>query len=133
MLAQARARVQRGGLAQIALLESSMQEARLEGQFDAVLFHYTHDVLQTPRALANIFAHVRPGARVAAAGVKHPPLWLFPARLYRLWKARPYLTTYRGLDRPWAPLEPYLEDVQVQPVMFGTNYLARGRARHGAR
>jgi arsenite methyltransferase len=133
MLAQARARVQRGGLAQIALLESSMQEARLEGQFDAVLFHYTHDVLQTPRALANIFAHVRPGARVAAAGVKHPPLWLFPARLYRLWKARPYLTTYRGLDRPWAPLEPYLEDMQVQPVMFGTNYLARGRAPHGAR
>lgn len=130
MLALARARLQRGGLPQVALIEGSMEEARLGGQFDAVLFHYTHDVLQAPRALANIFAHVRPGARVAVAGAKHPPLWLLPARLYRLWKARPYLTTYRGLHRPWIPLEPYLDDIEVQPVMFGMSYLARGRARN---
>ena len=42
-----------------------------------------------------------------SAGVKHPPAWLFPLRLLRLWKARPYLTTFRGLARPWAALEPY--------------------------
>jgi demethylmenaquinone methyltransferase/2-methoxy-6-polyprenyl-1,4-benzoquinol methylase len=111
------------------LVEGSMEEAALEGRFDAVLFNYTHDVLQSPRALANIFAHVKPGARIVAAGVKHPPAWLFPLRLLRLWKARPYLTTTRGLDRPWAPLEPYLEGMQVQPLLFGTNYIARGRAR----
>jgi len=57
------------------------------------------------------------------------PFWLYPLRVLRLWKARPYLTTFPGLDRPWAPLEAYLEGMEVRPVMFGTNYLARGRAR----
>jgi arsenite methyltransferase len=127
MLALARARVQREGLPQIVLIESSMEQARLEGQFDAVLFHYTHDVLQTPQALANIFAHVKPGARVVVAGAKHPPAWLYPLRLLRLWKARPYLTTFRGLDRPWAALEPYIGKMEVRPLLLGTNYIARAR------
>jgi hypothetical protein len=61
--------------------------------------------------------------------VKHPPAWLFPLRLLRLWNARPYVTTFRGLDRPWAPLERYVEGIQVQPVLLGTNYIARARAR----
>ena len=125
MMQQARARAAR--LPQVRLIEGSMEQARLDGVFDAVLFHYTHDVLQSPPALANIFAHAKPGARVAVAGVKHPPAWLFPLRLLRLWKARPYLTTYRGLDRPWALLERYVEGIEVQPVLLGTNYLARGR------
>jgi demethylmenaquinone methyltransferase/2-methoxy-6-polyprenyl-1,4-benzoquinol methylase len=125
MMAQARARAAR--LPQVRLVEASMEAAVLEGQFDALLFHYTHDVLQSPPALANIFAHAKPGARVALAGVKHPPAWLFPLRLLRLWNARPYLTTFRGLDRPWAPLERYVEGIDVQPVLLGTNYLARGR------
>jgi ubiquinone/menaquinone biosynthesis C-methylase UbiE len=129
MLRQARARVARARWPQVTLAEASMEQAALEGRFDAVLFNYTHDVLQSPRALANIFAHVKPGARVVAAGVKHPPAWLYPLRLLRLWKARPYLTTFRGLDRPWAPLERYVEGMEVQPVLFGTNYLARGRAK----
>jgi ubiquinone/menaquinone biosynthesis C-methylase UbiE len=129
MIHQARERVAQARLAQVDLVEAPVQDAPLEGLFDAVLFNYTHDVLQSPRALANIFAHVRPGARVVAAGVKHPPAWLFPLRWLRLWKARHYLTTYRGLARPWAPLEPYVEGMEVHPVLFGTNYLARARAR----
>lgn len=129
MMAQARARVVQEGLAQVRLVEAALEDAPLEGSFDAILFHYTHDVLQSPRALANIFAHAKPGARVAVAGIKHPPAWLFPARLYRLLKARPYVTTFRGLDRPWALLEPYLQGIEVLPRMFGTNYLARGRAK----
>lgn len=129
MLGQARARVAQAGWPNVRLLQASMEEAPLEGAFDAVLFHYTHDVLQSPRALDNIFAHAKPGSRIAVAGVKHPPAWLFPLRLLRWWKARPYVTTFRGLDRPWAPLERYVEGITVQPVMLGTNYLARARAR----
>jgi len=130
MLSQARARVAQMQWPQVTLVQASMEQAPLQGLFDAVLFNYTHDVLQSPRALVNIFAHVRSGARVVAAGVKHPSAWLYPLRLLRLWKARPYLTTFRGLDRPWMPLEPYLQEMEVKSVMFGTNYLARGRARN---
>jgi ubiquinone/menaquinone biosynthesis C-methylase UbiE len=129
MLELARMRVAQAGWKNVRLLQSSMEEAPLEGLFDALLFHYTHDVLQTPRALERIFAHAKPSARVAVAGVKHPPAWLFPLRLLRLWKARPYVTTFRGLARPWAPLERYVEGITIQPVMLGTNYLARARAR----
>lgn len=125
MMQQARARAAR--LPQVRLIEAAMEDAALDGPFDAVLFNYTHDVLQSPRALANIFGRAKLGARVVVAGVKHPPAWLFPLRLLRLWNARPYLTTFRGLDRPWALLERYLEGMEVQPVLFGTNYLARGR------
>lgn len=125
MMQQARARAAR--LPQVRLIEGAMEETALDGSFDAVLFHYTHDVLQSRPALASIFARAKPGARVAVAGVKHPPAWLFPLRLLRLWKARPYLTTFRGLDRPWAPLEAYVEGMEVRPVLLGTNYIARGR------
>jgi demethylmenaquinone methyltransferase/2-methoxy-6-polyprenyl-1,4-benzoquinol methylase len=125
MMARARARVVAAGWANVDLVEAPVEAAVLQGPFDAVLFHYTHDVLQSPQSLDNIFAHVRPGARIAVAGVKHPPPWLFPLRLLRLWKAGPYVTTYRGLDRPWAPLERYVGALQVKSLMFGTNYVAR--------
>ncbi|HEX5092330.1 MAG TPA: methyltransferase domain-containing protein [Burkholderiales bacterium] len=129
MIQRARERVAQAGLTQVELVEAPMQDAALEGRFDAVLFNYTHDVLQSPRALARVFAHVRPGARVVSVGVKHPPVWLFPLRLLRLWKARPYLTTFRGLARPWAPLEPYVEGMEIRPLMLNTNYMMRAQAR----
>lgn len=127
MIAQARSRVARAGWTNVRLIEASLEDADLGERFDAALFNYTHDVLQSPRALRNIFAFARPGARVALAGSKHPPAWLFPLRLYRLLKARPYVTTFRGLDEPWRELRPYLASLEVRPVLLGTNYLAHGR------
>lgn len=127
MMAQARRRVAAEGLAQVELVEAPMESARIDGPLDAVLFNYTHDVLRSPAALDNILRHLRPGARIALAGIKHPPWWLFPARLWRLLKARPYVTTFEGLDRPWSLLAGRVGAVEVYPVMMGTNYLARAR------
>ena len=129
MMNRARDRVSRAGWSNVTLLEAPMEEADLTAKFDAVLFNYTHDVLQSPRALDRIFSFARPGARVAIAGIKHPSRWLFPLRLYRLIKARPYVTTLRGLDRPWHLVEHYVVELSVRPVLFGTNYLARGSVR----
>ncbi len=129
MIRLARERVAAAGWDNVSLFEAAMEDAQLQLKLDAVLFNYTHDVLQSPSALERIFASTRPGARIAVAGIKHPPPWLFPLRLYRLVKARPYVTTFRGLDRPWRLLEAYVADLRVEPVLFGTNYLARGTAR----
>jgi len=129
MIGIARERVAAAGWDNVSLVEASMEEAQMQGPFEAVLFNYTHDVLQSPRALERIFACVRPGARIAIAGIKHPPAWLFPLRIYRLVKARPYVTTFRGLDRPWELLQAYVPDLRVDPVLCGTNYLACGTAR----
>ena len=73
MIAQARARVASAGWTNVELIQASMDDAPIEDSLDAVLFNYTHDVLRSPSALERIFAHSGPGARVAIAGVKHPP------------------------------------------------------------
>jgi ubiquinone/menaquinone biosynthesis C-methylase UbiE len=127
MLAQARRRVETNGWTNVALVESAMEHAVIPATLDAVLFNYTHDVLRSPAALERIFAHTRPGARVAVAGVKHPPWWLFPARLWRLANASPYLTTFEGLDRPWSLLERYVTGLTITTVMLGTNYICAAR------
>lgn len=129
MIRLARNRIAASGWSNVILVEAPMEEADLAGQFDAFLFNYTHDVLQSARALERIFSSARPGARIAIAGIKHPPALLFPLRLYRLIKARPYVSTLRGLDRPWQLLSRYVPDLRVEQVMFGTNYLACGTAR----
>lgn len=129
MLAQARARVASNGWTNVTLVEGAMEEAAVPEPVDAVLFNYTHDVLRSEAALERIFARARPGARVAVAGVKHPPWWLFPARLWRLANARPYLTTFEGLDRPWSLLERHVSGLTITPVMLGTNYIGAARVR----
>jgi demethylmenaquinone methyltransferase/2-methoxy-6-polyprenyl-1,4-benzoquinol methylase len=127
MIAIARARC--AGWDNVRLVEAPVEEADLGAKFDAALFNFTHDVLQSPAALERLLSFARPGARVALAGVKHPPAWLFPLRLYRLLKARPYVTTLAGLDRPWHLIEGRLADLRVTSVMLGTNYLASGTVR----
>lgn len=94
---------------------------------DALLFCYTHDVLQSPVALANVFAQARPGARVAVAGLCLLPWWGAPANAWVLWGARNYLTTWHGLRKPWAPLTAWCPDLRVVGRHhLGTGYLAAG-------
>ena len=128
MLAQAHARVTASGWTNVELVQAAMEDAPIRDALDAILFNYTHDVLRSPAALQRIFAHARPGARVAVAGVKHPPWWLFPARLWRIANARPYLTTFEGLDRPWSLLERHVAGLAITPVLLGTNYIGAARA-----
>jgi len=130
MLAHARARVAAHGWTNVTLIASAMERAELpRGLLDAVLFNDTHDVLRSPAALERVFAHARPGARVAAAGMKHPAWWLSPARLWQLARASRYVTTFEGLDRPWSLLERHVTGLEVTPVRLGTHYIAHARAR----
>lgn len=94
---------------------------------DALVFCYTHDVLQSPHALANLFAQVQPGARIAVAGLCLLPWWGAPANAWVLWSARNYLTTWHGLRRPWATLAAWCPDLRaVGRYHLGTGYLAVG-------
>src|SRR5205085_4759580 len=80
MLAQAHSRLLAGS--RIELLRASAEEVHLGAVADAILFSYTHDLIRSPRALANLFAQARPGARVAATSTKLYAPWLFPANWY---------------------------------------------------
>lgn len=106
-------------------------ESMQPGSFaDALVFFYTHDLLQNPDALARVFACTRPGARVVVAGLGLLGPWAAPLNLLSAWRARRYLTTFRGLRRPWQLLLQYCPDLRVLRRYFpGTNYLAFGHYR----
>lgn len=125
MLAGARARVEAAGWDNVTLLEASAEEATVPGPVDAVLFAFTHDVMRSPKALANMLGQVRPGGRLAAAG----PKWTaFAPQLNPLvWQvAREYVTSFEGFRRPWAELERVVPDLWVEEAYFGCVYLAWG-------
>ena len=75
MLELAQRRVADHGWRNVVLLQAPVEDAAIPHAADAVLFCAVHDVLQSPAALANLFAHARPGARVAAVGGKWAPPW----------------------------------------------------------
>jgi SAM-dependent methyltransferase len=119
------------GNGSIRVLESAVEECVAPRRADALLFCYTHDVLQNPQALARLFAQVRPGARVAVGGLCLLPWWGLPVDAWVMWRARCYLSTWHGLRRPWAPLLDYCPDLQiVRRFHVGTGYLAKGTHRH---
>jgi demethylmenaquinone methyltransferase/2-methoxy-6-polyprenyl-1,4-benzoquinol methylase len=126
MLALARDRCRREGWRNVTLIEAAMEGAAIAGPLDAILFNFTHDVLRSPAALARIFSVARPGARIAVAGMKYPPRWLAPLRPLVRAQARPYMTTFDGLECPWSLLRRHLADFAWQPVLFGTGYIGWG-------
>lgn len=101
--------------------------------FDALLFHYTHDLLQSESALANVFARAAPGARVAAAGLKttHPLLW--PLNCWVRWRGWRYRTTDAGLREPWRHLERWVPDFRWEPYLLDTAYVGCGTVRPSGR
>ena len=133
MAALAQARIERAGWRNAELLVARMEDADLAPPtrpFDAVAFNFTHDVLHIAEAaLDNIFAACKPGARVAVAGRKLLPWYLAPLNLYVRWNNAPYMTTFDGLERPWAPLEPRVPDLARESALGGIAYVGWGRLR----
>jgi demethylmenaquinone methyltransferase/2-methoxy-6-polyprenyl-1,4-benzoquinol methylase len=129
MINLARQRVTEAGWQNVALLESSIESADVPAPLDAVLFHFTHDVMRSPAALKRIFAAAGPNARIAFAGMKYAPWWMAPANVIVRAQARPYMTTFAGLDKPWELALPYLRDFERRSVLFGTGYIGWGRVR----
>jgi demethylmenaquinone methyltransferase/2-methoxy-6-polyprenyl-1,4-benzoquinol methylase len=127
MMALARRRVAAARWDNVLLIESDIRSARWPLPADAALFNYVHDILRSPAALDAVFAQSRSGARVAAAGIKHPPRWIDPLRLYRRFKSRRCYACREGLDRPWSLLEPRVPGLRVESTLFGTGFIAWGR------
>ena len=124
------ARAAADGSANVQVLCDPLERFRSPYPADALLFCYTHDVLQSPPALSNLFAQARPRARIAAAGLCLLPWWGALANAWVIWRARNYLTTWHGLRRPWSPLLLWCPDLRVlRRCHLGTSYLAAGAHR----
>ncbi len=133
MLTLARKRVAEGASALVSpwrnvqLFEAPAQALALPQAVDALLFHYTHDILRSPSALAAVLACARPGARVAIAGIKYFPRWLAPLNAWVYWKNQGYNGAPGELRRPWDRIAPRLADWQFEATQFGMGYIASGR------
>jgi len=126
MLSLARGRVAERGWSNVTLIEAPAAEAQIPIHADAALFHFTHDIMRTPRALENVVKHVKPGGRVVAIGIQWAPWWRLRANL-RTWRlARAYTTTFEGLGAPWSHLEVLVSDLRAEPLADGSIYLASG-------
>lgn len=132
MLALARRRVAAAGWNNVTLIEAAAEAVVLPRVVDALLFNYTHDVIRSPAALDNLFRQAAAGARVAVAGIKHPPRWLDPLRLYRRFKSRGCYNSTEGLDAPWDRLAALVPDLQVESTLLGSGFIAWGHYRGAA-
>ena len=132
MTARALARVRERGWRNVSVIQACAQEVRLPRQLDALLFHYTHDILRSPTAMRNLLSMARPGARVAIAGVKYFPAWLAPLNVWVYFKNAAYNGAPGGLRRPWEIAAGFLADVSIAPTQLGMGYLAVARVPVGA-
>lgn len=127
MLKIARQRVSAARWRNVKLIESPVEEAQLGNPADAALFHFTHDILRQPAALANVMIHLRPGAHVVATGLKwaHPLLAL--TNLAVLPAALRSVSSLEGLSRPWSHLQRHLVELDVQQRLLGGVFVVCGR------
>jgi acyl dehydratase/ubiquinone/menaquinone biosynthesis C-methylase UbiE len=126
MLSRASERVRAAGWTNVTLLEACAEEAAVPVRADAALFAFTHDVLRSPEALANVLGQVREGGRTAAAGPKWAPL--APPLNLMVWQvANQFVTTFEGFSRPWSELERIVPTLSVEEACFGCVYVAWGR------
>jgi ubiquinone/menaquinone biosynthesis C-methylase UbiE len=131
MMAVARDRVARGAMKNVELIESEVTADALPAparSIDALLFMFTHDVLQSSASIETLLLACRPGARIALAGGK-----LFRGPLSILnpwveWRQRQYCTTFENYDAPWRKLfaSDALINTRVHPKYMGIAYIAYG-------
>ena len=126
MLERARARADENNWKNVTIIPDSVEEAAIPLAADAALFHFTHDIMRTPNALANVVSHLKSGARIVAAGLKWAPIRTLPLNLF-VWNAAMRSTsTLEGLARPWSNLEAILQELEVDQMLGGTVYVAHG-------
>ncbi len=126
MLERARARAAENNWRNVMFISASVEEAAIPIAADAALFHFTHDIMRTRNAIANVVSHLKPGARVVAAGLKWAPIRTMPLNLF-VWNAALRSTsTLEGLARPWSNLEALVPGLEVEQMLGGTVYVATG-------
>jgi SAM-dependent methyltransferase len=127
MVEQARRRLARARWERVTLMCSPVETADIRVDADAALFHFTHDILQRPEAIANVISHLKPGARVVASGLKWAAPWLLrPVNLFVLPAALRSVTSLDGMDHPWRLLQDQLGQMEVESRLRGGVYIASG-------
>jgi SAM-dependent methyltransferase len=132
MIQNARQRLAQARWRNVTLLCSPVENASIPEKADAALFHFTHDILRRPEAVDHVLAHLKPGARIVASGLKWTRGWAMAANLLVLPAALRSVTSLEGLREPWNRLARRAGPLEVETTLFGAVYIACGRFTRGA-
>lgn len=127
MLDLARTRLDRHGWRNVSLLNTPVEEACITDAADSALFHFTHDILRSPQAIRNVLSHLKPGARVVAAGLQWAPPWAWATNYFVTLAALHSMSSLTGLDQPWSLLEAALGNLEVSSTPWSGIYIAKGQ------
>ncbi len=108
------------------MANSPVETARVRIKADAALFHFTHDILLQPDAVANVIKHLKPSARVVASGLKWAGAWAVPVNFLVWLGARHSTTSLHGLQAPWHGLAECIGPMTVTTMWAGGIYIASG-------
>ena len=132
MIEHARERVAQGRWNNVTLICSPAETAGIRGRrADAALFHFTHDILRRPEAVAHVMQRLKPGARVVACGLKWAGGLASGVNLLVLPAALRSMTSLEGMDAPWSRLAAYTGPLDVQTMLLGGVYVASGNVAAG--
>ena len=129
MIERARQRVVSRRWRNVELICSPVETAHWQGKADAALFHFTHDLLQRPEAVAHALGMLRKGARVVASGLRWAPHWALAINVGVYLAARRSITTLAGLEQPWRELERQLGPMDSTSRLFSAVYIAHGQRK----
>lgn len=107
------------------------EQVRFPERADAILFNYVHDVTRSPAAVDHLLGQLRPGARVAMAGMKFFPWWTGPLNLFAWAKNRPYNAHPGDLWSPWDRVQARCAVFERETTQAGMGYIAWGRLPGG--
>ena len=129
MFAIAKQRVLDEDLSSVWHVNADAAQVRLPQLADAALFNYVHDISRMPVAVYNIMQQLKPGARVAIAGMKFFPWWTGPLNLLAWLKNRPYNALAADLWQPWSLVAAWCENFQCSATQWGMGYIGHGTRR----
>jgi demethylmenaquinone methyltransferase/2-methoxy-6-polyprenyl-1,4-benzoquinol methylase len=129
MFERLRERVASQGWLNVWHARRSAETVRLPEPADAVLFNYVHDVSRTREAIDSVMRQVRPGGRVAVAGMKFFGWWAGPLNLLPWLKNRPYNALAADLWHPWDLIERWCDGFTRVTTQAGMGYIAHGRRK----
>jgi SAM-dependent methyltransferase len=127
MLARAEALVERRGWTNVELVCARAEDAAIATTVDAAILCAVHDVMRSPRALANVLEHLREGGRIVAGGPKWVPWRRSGALSLNLstWQLnRECVSTFEGFQRPWSRLAELVPELHIEERNLGDGYIA---------
>lgn len=122
----ARKRIDANHWSNVHVIVGDAKTVQLSGLFDGLVMFAAPDVYASPEAVANLFEHLKPGARVVIFGPKlsHHHMSALPNSMLRLMMKLSFKSTPALTDWPLSIIQKRVTNVRMDEIMLGSMFLA---------